>query len=131
MFIGCISWTPELAAAVKGSKSANRIWKDAGSPRGGHPLWQSKKKATKRVRAVQRQEEASNRAKLRNEISLASTSDQALFHKLVQRQRLSQPSSSSLLVDGRLITEDSAIRKEFASAAEKLTISNSTDDKET
>ena len=113
-------WTPELAAAVKGSKSANRIWKDAGSPRGDHPLWQRKKKATKRVRAVQRQEEASNRAKLRNEISLASTSDQALFHKLVRRQRLGQPSSSSLLVDGRLITEDSAIRKEFASAAEKL-----------
>ena len=61
-------WTPELAAAVKESKTANFYWKTAGTPKDGHPLWLKKRKASKQVRSVQRREEAAARAKLRDDI---------------------------------------------------------------
>ena len=113
-------WTPELAAAVRDSKHAKYLWDCAGQPRGNHQLWTNKKKATKRVRTVQRREEAVERAKLREDISSAHQNDQALFFRLVKRQRQNSLHTTALLVDNNLITDQSAIREEFATAFEKL-----------
>ena len=120
-------WTPELAAAVQESKTANFNWKAAGTPKDGHPLWLEKRKASKQVRSVQRREEAAARAKLRDDISSASASDQTLFHKLIRRQRSGTTPSTALLVDGSLITDEDAIRDEFAAVAERLGTPDSPD----
>ena len=93
-------------------------WNTAGEPRGDHPLWLNKKRATKRIRTIQRTEEAIARAQLRSEISTAATNDQVLFHKLVRRQRLGSVPATALLIGDNLITDEAAIREEFATAAE-------------
>ena len=120
-------WTPELAEAVRASKQAKYAWECAGKPGKNHPLWLKKKKATKLVRSVQRKEEASQRAKLRQDISTAMQNDQALFFKLMRRQRQNTLSTPALRVDGALITDPDAIREEFASASEKLATPDSTE----
>jgi hypothetical protein len=113
-------WSPELASAVRESKNVMYLWKEMGCPRGNHPIWERKKRATKRVRKVQRCQEAEERMRLIQEISCASKDNQALFHKIVKRQRGNTTTTTALLIDSKLITDEDDVREGFASAAEVL-----------
>ena len=70
-------WTPLLAEAIKTSKIKHHLWKEAGRPGKGDPLFEGKKRASKAVRTVQRRQEALDRKKLLQDISEATENNQA------------------------------------------------------
>ena len=122
-----IKWSPELANAVAASKQALYEWKAAGEPKGAHPAWSRKKKASRAVRSIQRQQDAVDRRLKLQEISCASIENQALFHKLVKQQRGSDGPASAMMVAGTLVTEEENIREGWADYFEHLSAPSSTE----
>ncbi len=108
-------WTPHIALAVQQSKEKHYNWKEAGRPKGNHPLNLEKKEAKRAVKSAQRKEEANERLNLLNQISLASEKDQNLCHRLIRRKRGGQPTCSALMINDELVTDDDHIRPQWAS----------------
>ena len=113
-------WTPQLKEAVKLSKNCLHAWKKAGKPQGAHPAWINKKKASREVRRVQRQENAHSRQALLQEISTSSANNDALFHKVIASQRQGKTTAKAILVKGNLTTDENVIREEWANYYETL-----------
>ena len=81
-------WCPNLTRLSKESKKAFGDWKKGGRPADPHcDLVLAKNIAKRELRRKQRQCAAENRSKKYREITMAHTSDKALFHKLIDRQR--------------------------------------------
>ncbi|XP_064646251.1 uncharacterized protein LOC135499433 [Lineus longissimus] len=114
------NWSDELAEAVRESKNRLFSWKQLGKPTGDHPAWIGKKAATKKVRQIQRREDASDRKQLLGEISSALTTDQALFHRIIAKQRKEKTATTAISIEGEIITDDNAIRSEWANCYERL-----------
>ncbi len=109
-----VRWTPELKEAVAWSKIKMFEWKVAGEPKDDHHTRIAKRRATKMVRSVSRQQEAQDRRQKLQQISEASVADQALFHRLVHKQRETDSSATAIVVNGTLTTEDETIREGWA-----------------
>lgn len=113
-------WTRDIANAVKHSKAAHFMWKDAGKPPRGHPLFDKRKKAARSVRSAQRVRIALGRRRLYSQINKASSRDQKLFHKLLRRQRTTHQPNVVLKVDGRELHDPGDISQAYRNHFEKL-----------
>lgn len=117
-------WSKDLAEAILESKRCHQVWKEEGSPRGNHSAWISKKRAKKKVRSIQRQQDANDRRQLLQSISQAHDSDQALFHRIIARQRKEGGSSQAMLVKGTITSDVDEIREEWAKYYQQLSTPN-------
>ncbi len=115
-----VNWSPELAGAVAESKLQLFLWKQAGKPKGDHPLWLDKKSKMKKVRAIQRKEAAMERQKMVQDISQAAENDPKTYHYLIKRQRSCATSTTVILVNGSAITDSEEIREHWAAYYEVL-----------
>ena len=114
------NWSPALAAASAESKQKFHLWKLAGRPDHSHPLAIEMRQAAKVVRSIQRQEAAVDRRQLLDEISTASENDQHLCHKLIRRLRSPKSSTSALLINGQIISDEDQVRDLWASYFDHL-----------
>ena len=81
-------YTPAIKEAIRNKKKAFRDWKDGGRPQEtSDTLLMNKKSTTKQLRKACRIENAQLYQKQKQEIMDAKSSDTALFHKLVKKQR--------------------------------------------
>ena len=117
---GKILLTPELKEAIKASKQKHFLWKNDGKPGPSHPSTIARKIAKRRIRSVQRRQEADRRRELLVNISAASLNDQRLFHRLVNMQRNKGDCGSAILVQEEIITDRNAICAECAEYFQKL-----------
>jgi exonuclease III len=107
--------------SMKKSRIVHLAWKRAGRPNNGHPLAKLRRKSAKAVRAAQRKHNAQKRQRKHKDITKASTSDQALFHRLVTAHQRSKDSLSPLLsTEGHHITDPAGILDRWADHFESL-----------
>ena len=114
-----LQWSVELSTAVKACKEIFYQWKSEGRPTSG-TIYEERKASKKRVKAISRQQLATDRVELINEISNAAEWDQSLFHKLIRKQRKSLNPSQPLLVGGQIITDSDRQRECWAEYYEVL-----------
>ena len=107
-------WSVNYSKANKNAKLKHHEWKLAGRPHRNHPTTIEKNRAKRQSRRVMRTEEEQRHQELIQQIGEASENDQALFHKLIRRQRQSHGCQEVFLIDGRLVSEDDEIREEWA-----------------
>ena len=96
----CKPWSPVIKEALANNRRALHVWQDAGRPPAGSPEHTIKRQLTKALRASLRQEVASRRDTFIGEINKATSSDQKLFHKLVNSHRKTQASTHRIIRDG-------------------------------
>ena len=106
----------------KESKKAFGDWKKGGRPADPHcDLVPAKNIAKRELRRKQRQCAAENRSKKYREITMAHTSDKALFHKLIDRQRqVGRAKLCELVIDDIHVSGSEKIRQGWADYFEKL-----------
>ena len=79
------SWN-DTCECVKESQDANKLWKEAGCPNQLHPLFISRKLASRNLSRAQRQAPAQAEHLKFQHIIKAFSSDQKLFNQLVREQ---------------------------------------------
>ena len=93
-----LKWTPEIKHAVSISKTAKRTWREAGSPTDPNHISNiDKKNAKKKLRSVQRRQQAIDRQNLYSKISDSHTDQQKLFYHLVNKQRSTKTKSTDYI----------------------------------
>ncbi|MES9972510.1 MAG: hypothetical protein ABW092_20945, partial [Candidatus Thiodiazotropha sp.] len=81
-------YTPAIKEAIRNKKNAFRKWKDGGRPQEpSDTLLKNKKSTTKELRRACRVANAQIYHDQKQEIMEAKSSDTALFHKLIKKQR--------------------------------------------
>ena len=99
-------WSLEIAEAVANSKQSLHRWREAGCPKGPHPLYRDREDAKKALRSALRRQDHHNRIRFFTRITDASSSDQKLFHQLIRRQRKSKTDQSlTLKHNGKLVSD--------------------------
>jgi endonuclease/exonuclease/phosphatase family metal-dependent hydrolase len=97
-------WSPELSSLAKQSKVAHKEWVRSGRPGKGDASHTAMKKAKNGLRRAQRALAADERSKVMSDIMTANNDDQALFYKLIRRQRGdSETPVEELIVEGELL----------------------------
>jgi hypothetical protein len=114
-------WSSEINNAMTESRACLRRWKAAGRPEPSHPLSQTIRTAKKLLRKAMRVRTATARKQLYEKLMDATENKDAIFYKLVSRQRTdtAQP-SGTLLVNDELITNPDDILCAWADYFEKL-----------
>ena len=113
-------WTPELKDAESISKTKFFKWKMAGKPKAPHPTQIAMSQAKKKVKSIIRREKKSVLSTRLTNLSEASENDQKLLHDLIKLQESSSSDSDSLIIDGKIVTDEDEIRKHWADYFEKL-----------
>ena len=113
-------WTPELKKAESISKAEFFKWKMAGRPKEPHPTQITMIQAKKNVKSIIRKEKKNALSKRLLNLSEASENDQKLLHELIKLQDSTSSASDSLIIDGKIITDEDEIRKHWAEYFEKL-----------
>ena len=97
------SWNGEVSRAMAINKAALQQWNKDGCPHQG-PQWDARKDTKRRLQSALRQANAEKRHCLYREVMTASTRDNRLFHKLINRQKTTiAHAGSRLLVNGELL----------------------------
>ena len=112
--------SPKLAEAVATSKKSHYLWKSAGRPGDHHPLSEQRKKHTKEVRKVQRQEAIDSRNKLYQDIMVAHEKDQATFYRLLKHQHGARGQVTALKLQGELVYDQDIQREAWADYFQSL-----------
>lgn len=105
---------------VKESKTILREWRDAGSPRGDHPLFREKKKLKRLIRKQNRVERARDKSRFYRK--LMANPDTSYFYKLIKRNTGKGKSNikTTILHQNQEIVDLSKQTNVFAGYYEKL-----------
>ena len=115
-------WSHEIRNLCKISKQYHWEWTNSGAPKSkDNPLWLRCITAKRNLQRAQRQEDAKRRYGLYTEIMDTNTSDEKLFHKLINIQRNGKTSKlSQLTVDGKILVKPGDIAEGWATYFERL-----------
>ena len=109
-------------ALVKESKQTLRAWRNAGSPRGEHPLFKQKKKLKRLVRKQNRRERAIDKSRFYNK--LMANPYTSYFFKLIKRNtgKANTRTQTTLLHNNLEIDDPSSQTETFAQYYEQLAV---------